>query len=237
MGADSYHREDREGTAWLVLDRGPRNLLDAGMTRGLADEVAALAGDSTVTAVVLSGAGGVFCSGADGPQLRAMGTVRVFADALVDLFAGLALLPKPVIAAVDGDALAGGFGLACASDLVIASVGARLGTIEASLGTWPMIAQVPASRRVPPKALLRNVLTGIPFAADEALALGIVDEVVADGDAVRARAQELAATVGTGGAPMAGGRPLLLGMLGGAYRQDLERAADAFTALFEGAQP
>ncbi|MCB1274073.1 MAG: enoyl-CoA hydratase/isomerase family protein [Leucobacter sp.] len=229
---------ERQGSAaWLVLDRGERNLLDTELTRALVDELVRLDSDDSVGAVILSGAGTTFSGGADGACIRETGTAQAFADAAVELFARLADLGKPVIAAVTGDALAGGFGLACSADLVITVRAASLGTIETTLGTWPTIAQVPASRRVPPKAALRNVLTGVPFTADEALELGIVDEVLEDAESVLARAAELAELVGRGNRATELGRPLLSDLLirgSAGYRKDLERGAQAFIELFGG---
>ncbi len=221
------------GVARATLRRGDRNLLDTSLTRELADAVLRLEADESVTALVLTGAGEAFCGGADGPNIRETGTARVFAEAAVDLFAALAETRLPVIAAANGDALAGGFGLACAADIVIAAEAASFGTIEAAIGTWPMIAQVPASRRVPPKAALRNALTGVPFSSAEALALGIVDEVLPTAGAVLARAHEIAREVGRGNRAVSLGRPTLVGLLSGAdYRAELERGAEGFIKLF-----
>ena len=116
-----------------------------------------------------------------------------------------------MVAAVNGDALAGGFGLACAADIVLAVEGASLGTIEAKLGTWPMIAQVPASRRVPVKAGLRNALTGVPFTTREAKDLGIIDEIVPDGDLLRARVTQIVREATVGGDAARRGKPMLVG--------------------------
>lgn len=223
------------GIARLTLRRGERNLIDASLTRELADALHRLDADESVTALVLTGAGEAFCGGADGPHIRETGTAGPFADAAVDLFATLAETRLPVIAAANGDALAGGFGLVCSADIVIAAEAASFGTIEASLGTWPTIAQVPASRRVPPKAALRNALTGVPFSSAEALALGIVDEVLPTGEEVLARAEEIARQVGRGNRAVALGRPLLTALLSGPdYHAELERGAEGFIELFGG---
>lgn len=233
MSIDELEMERHAGVVWVRMRRGERNLLDAGLTRSLADTVTELSNDPTVAVLVLTGAGVAFCGGADGAALRETGSAQVFADAAVDLFVGLAEAPFPVIAALNGDALAGGFGLACAADIVICVETAAVGTVEASLGTWPMIAQVPASRRVPPKAALRNALTGVPFTAQEALGLGIVDEVLPNQESVLSRARELAQEIGRGNRAIAMGRPALVGLLSRAsYRAELNRCAQGFVELF-----
>ncbi|WP_349428823.1 enoyl-CoA hydratase/isomerase family protein [Microbacterium sp. LWS13-1.2] len=233
MPADSLTVARDGDVAWLTLHRGERNLLDAELTRALADAVAEL-DTQGVTAMVLTGAGAVFCAGADASKLRATGTAREFADAAIDLFCNLAEAQAPVIAAVNGDALAGGFGIACAADIVIAVDGAALGTVEAALGTWPMIAQVPASRRVPPKAAIRNALTGVPFTTAEAKDLGVIDEILSDAGALRVRAAEVAREVTVGGAAARRGKPMLVGLYMRQYRADLSGAADAFVDMFGG---
>lgn len=222
-----------DGVVWLTLQRGERNLLDVELTRQLAAAVQQLGQDPSVTALVLTGAGDAFCAGADGQNLRETGTAKPFATAVVDLFDGLAKLPFPVIAAVNGDALAGGFGLACSADLILMVESATIGTLEAAVGSWPVIAQVPASKRVAPKLLLRNALTGIPFTSAEALQGGVVDEVLPSIAAVRARAAAVATQVGRGGRAVALGRPALVELVNGkSYRAELEQATAGFVELF-----
>lgn len=220
-----------EGIAIVTMRRGDRHLLDLDLTRWLADTLAELESRDDVIAIVLTGADSTFCGGADGPLLRATGTAAPFADAIVDLFGAMPRMSTPVVAAVNGDALAGGFGLVCLADLVVAAAGSRLGTIEASLGTWPMLAQVPASRRVPQKPLVRNLLTGVPFEADEALRLGVVDAVVAP-DAVLATAREFAVAATAGGAAARIGLPAYYAALETTYDEALAAGAATFTAQF-----
>lgn len=221
----------RRGDAvWVTLARGDRNLLDAELTEWLLETVRSLDAEAP-TAIVLTGAGDTFCGGADGPHLRQSGTAQQFADACVALFELMHSMSTPVIAALNGDALAGGFGLTCLADIVVAVEQARLGTIEASLGTWAMIAQAPVLARMPAKSAVTNLLTGIPFTAEHAVALGVVDEVV--------RADELEPAVDryvdllTPGAAAARiGRPLMRNVLDPAFSNNLRTGAKAFVQMF-----
>lgn len=223
--------EHTDRIAWVRMNRPPKNLLDVDLTAGLYRTLVDLDEDETAGAIVLTGAGDFFCGGADGPKLRATGTAREFADAVVDLFAHFPKARKPILAAVNGDALAGGFGLVCSADIAIAVEDSRLGTIEASLGTWPMIAQGPVARRVPVKAAITNALTGVPFSADRARELGVVDEVV-PADQLTERILHYAELAMSGGAAALAGRALFLASADQPYDQALREGADAFVEMF-----
>ncbi|WP_051423199.1 enoyl-CoA hydratase/isomerase family protein [Arthrobacter sp. MA-N2] len=220
-------------TGRIVLQRGEKNLLNAQMCAQLYDGLRSLDENPGVGAIVITGAGDHFCGGADGAHIRETGTAGEFAAAVVDLFGYFPESTTPIIAAVNGDALAGGFGLACSADIVIAVDTAQLGTIEARLGTWPAIAQVAAARRVPLKAAITNALTGDPFDAARSLALGIVDEVVPRED-LDARIEHYAEAVMRSGEAVRIGRPLFYRSLNQEYRTALHEGAAGFTALFGG---
>ena len=226
----SVRHDDR--IAWVTMNRPPKNLLDAEMTAGLHRTISELDSDGDVGAIVLTGEGEFFCGGADGPALRETGTAKEFADAAVDLFGYFPRSRTPVLAAVNGDALAGGFGLVCSCDIVVAVEGSRLGTIEATLGTWPMIAQVAAARRLPQKAAITNVLTGQPFPAQRALALGAVDEVVGPAD-LQERITDYATLAMASGAAGAIGRPLFHRGLDQPLDEALRESAAAFSEMFD----
>ena len=206
-------------------------MIETEMTKALVGALRTLDDDADVGAIVITGAGEYFCGGADGPLIRSTGTARPFADAAVELFDVMADLGTPIVAAVNGDALAGGFGIVCGADIVIAVETARLGTIEASLGTWPAIAQGTALRRVPEKAALRNILTGVPFTAEESVHLGIIDEAVPESELER-RVSHYAEAVQQAGAAVALCRPLAYRALDPNYSSSLRSGADAFVQLF-----
>ncbi|MGY5011070.1 enoyl-CoA hydratase/isomerase family protein [Streptomyces sp. 900105755] len=220
-----------ERTAVLELNRPPAHLIDEAMAVRLHESLSDLDSRAEVDAIVVTGAGDVFCGGADASAVRASGRAAPFADAVARLFSFLPRSTTPLVAAVNGDALAGGFGLMCACDIVVVAEGARLGTNEAAYGAWPALAQVPAIRRVPEKAALTNALTGEPFSTDQALRLGIVDEVVPRAQ-LDARARDWAAAVTAAGSAVATGRPLFYRARELSYEQAVEEARRALTRAF-----
>ncbi|MFI6357243.1 enoyl-CoA hydratase/isomerase family protein [Streptomyces sp. NPDC050743] len=171
----------QDGTAYLTLDRPPLNYLNPELMISLRDAMLACDSDASVRAIVLRGAGEVFCGGVDGGEVR-QGDPAEFARTLVSLLRVFPGLGKPVLGAINGDALMSGFALAVMTDVAVAARGARLGTTEAQAGMWPMIAQVPPLLRLQPRHALENILTGEPFSADRAAQLGIVNEVVEPGE-------------------------------------------------------
>lgn len=234
MNQPAAHQSSTEGrpdgSVWITLDRGDRNMLDADLTTWLLDQLRRADADAP-PAIVLTGAGTTFCGGADGPYLRESKTAAVFAEAAVQLFELLHTMGTPLVAALNGDALAGGFGLVCLADIVVAVDGAKLGTIEASLGSWPMIAQTPVLTRVPPKAAIANLLTGIPFDSRRGRELGVVDQVVAPDQLEPAVAQVVGQlTPGAKAARL--GRPMARRQLAPHFSADLRHGAAAFVEMF-----
>ncbi len=159
---------------------------------------AALAGareDPAVRVVVLSGTGEkAFCAGADLAAVAngAAGGPEDFGALLLDLWA----LGKPTVARVRGYALAGGFGLAVACDIVVAADDAVFATPEIDVGLWPFVASVALIRAMPPRVALELMMTGRRLGAEEAARLGFVHRVVPV-DQLDAAVDELAATLAT----------------------------------------
>jgi len=110
------------------------------------------------------------------------------------LFTDLYGLGKPTIAKVRGYCLAGGFGLALACDLVIASTDSQFGTPEINVGLWPYMITVPLCRSMPPKKALELMMTGRRIDAAEADALGLLSRLV-EPDELDAAVAETAATL------------------------------------------
>ena len=169
--------------ATVTLNRpDQRNPLSAGMRRDLRHAFAWCKGEPAVRVVVLTGAGDrVFCAGADLGGFAADATVlerhRASHD-FVELFLDMQELGKPIVGRINGHALAGGFGLACACDLLVAAETAGFGTPEINVGVWPAMIQAVLARNLPRKALLEMVLLGERWSAAQLKELGLVNRVV-----------------------------------------------------------
>lgn len=186
-----------EGVLTLTLDRPEkRNSLNAALVAALDEALDRAATDPEVRVVILTGAGErAFCAGGDlgefGQALANRHGGYLTDGRYAGLLSKLRRLPRPAIAAVNGVALGGGFGLAAACDLVIASEMARFGAPELDVGMFPMMIAAPLTRLLPPKRLFELFFTGVPMAAAEALSWGLVNRVVAP-EALQPEARELA---------------------------------------------
>ncbi len=171
------------------------NALNAQVFNDLELVFTMLANDGSVRAVLLTGAGEkAFAAGADIRELAETDAASGEALALRGqaVFEGIARCGKPVIACVNGFALGGGCELALACTLRIAADSARLGFPEVKLGLIPGYGGTQRlPRLVGSSAALRLILTGEPVVAEEALRIGLVDQVVAGGELLE-RARELA---------------------------------------------
>ena len=172
----------------LALNRpDKRNALSSQLIRRLAEALDAADLDAEIRAVVLRGEGPDFCAGADLSELRASAgrdTGENEADAmrLGELFLRLRRLPKPVVAAVHGNALAGGCGLATACDLVVATETARFGYPEIQRGFVPAMVLAMLRRLVGEGVAFDLVATGRVLSAQDAAHLGLVARLAPDGE-------------------------------------------------------
>jgi enoyl-CoA hydratase/carnithine racemase len=186
--------EVEAGVGTIRLDRPPMNALNVQVQEELR-EAARDAGDRVdVRAVVIYGGPKVFAAGADIKEMQVMSyqdMVRRSA-ALQDCFTSIARIPKPVIAAVTGYALGGGCELAVCADFRVAGDNAKLGQPEILLGVIPGAGGTQRLPRLVGPAKAKDIcFTGRFVAAEEALAIGMVDKVVPPDD-VYAAALELA---------------------------------------------
>ena len=181
-------RRDEGPIAILELNRPKRrNALSGQLIEELSASLESLEDDDGIHAVVLTGRGRTFCAGgdlADGLSGDGFVAAHTGRGRYAALLAALPRLRVPVIAAVNGDALGGGLGLAAACDLVVADSEARLGTPEVKVGLFPWIILAALQRDVPRKPLLELVLTGGRWTAEEALAHGLVNRVAPAGTAL-----------------------------------------------------
>ncbi len=203
--------ERQEDVAIVILQRPEkRNALSIDLRVEIADAFGALGDDDGVGAIVLTGAGPAFCSGMDVTQF---GGDRPHKERLVETsvacFDAVGNCPKPVVAAVNGPALAGGFALALLCDLRLASEEATFGFPELPRGIPPSYAAARAA--LPPQIAAELTLTGRLLDAFGALKAGIVS-AVHGAEELMPRALELAGRVASGprGAVAATKRRILL---------------------------
>ena len=179
--------EVREGVARITLNRpDKRNALDGETITELSDAIAAAGRDEHCRVVLLSGAGKDFCSGADlaGLERTAQaGILENMEDArrMAELFLGMRRHPRPIVAAVQGRALAGGCGLATACDIVLASDSAQFGYPEVNIGFVAAMVMAILRRSVSEKAAFELVVTGEILSAARAHELGLVQRVFSAG--------------------------------------------------------
>jgi enoyl-CoA hydratase len=189
--------ETGDHTATVTLNRPEqRNALSTPLLRDLLAALAWCRDDPNVRVVVLTGAGDrAFCAGADLATFTAdMSELERHTERhlLVDLFQLLQELGKPVLGRVNGHALAGGFGLACACDLVLAVESATFGTPEINVGVWPAIIQAVLARNLPRKPLLEMLLLGERWTAAQMRELGLINRVASSLDELDALTLDMA---------------------------------------------
>ena len=180
----------------VVIDRPKANALDAAASRELSRVFAAFRDDADLRVAILTGAGDRFFSA--GWDLNAAAEGEDFeADYGEGGFGGFGELPgllKPVIAAVNGMAIGGGFEIVLAADLVVAAEHARFWLPEASLGLMPDAASIRLPRMIPPAVANEVLYAGRRLDAADALRWGLVNSVVGPAD-LMAEARALAARV------------------------------------------
>ena len=173
--------EVEDGIATVRLDRPPMNALDDAVQDALGAAAAEVTRRRDVAAVVVYGGDKVFAAGADVKAMRAMSHPDMVdrSRALQACFTAVARIPKPTVAAVTGYALGGGCELALACDFRVAAADARLGQPEILLGLIPGAGGTQRLARLLGPARAKDLIfSGRLVGADEALAIGLVDEVV-----------------------------------------------------------
>ena len=227
------------GVATVALDRPPVNAVDLAVIDEFLRVVAELAADRAVRAVIFTGRERRFCAGADIAMLQDVSAENQRrARRWVDVQAGLEAMEKPVIAAINGYALGGGAELALACDFRLMARGGEIGFPEIRLGFFPGAGGTQRlTRLVGPARALRLMMEGRRLTADEARALGLVDEVV-PGDLLQQTTRDVAERLAAGPTRALGllkrcvyqghGRPLDEGLaLEAEAARELMRTADA----------
>ena len=176
--------ERRDGVLVITINRPEvRNAVNGAVAEGIAGALDTLDADVDLQLGILTGAGGFFCAGMDlGAFVK--GESPWFGDRG---FAGIAQRSarKPLIAAIEGFAVAGGFEVALACDLIVAAEGAKLGIPEAKrslVAAGGALLHLP--KRMPYHAVMELALTGDPWPAERFHALGVVNRLAAPGSAV-----------------------------------------------------
>jgi len=189
------------GVATITLNQpAKRNPLSGAMTRDLLASLAWARDEAAARVAVLTGAGDrAFCAGAD------LGSSFDSTDSEIErhhqrkgiglLFSSLRDLGKPVLGRINGHALAGGFGLACACDLLLAVESAQFGTPEINVGVWPMMISAVLARNLPRKVVLEMMLLGDRWSAVQMKDAGLVSRVATDLDELDRLTAEMAAAL------------------------------------------
>jgi enoyl-CoA hydratase/carnithine racemase len=180
--------------ATIRLDRPPMNALNSVVQAEIAAAAAEVSAGPEVRAVIVYGGHKVFAAGADIKEMADAGYGQMAADTrrLQDSFTAVARIDKPVIAAITGYALGGGLELALCADFRVAGAGAKVGQPEILLGLIPGAGGTQRLPRLVGPARAKDIVfTGRFVGAEEALAIGLVDQVVPD-DEVHAAAVRMA---------------------------------------------
>ncbi len=189
--------ENRGHLRVLTLDRPERrNALSSELQADLVDQLLDAGEGGTVRAIVLTGNGPAFCAGFDLKEIRERDQRgERFRPPMNrpgrSLFEVVTETPVPIVAALQGHAVAGGFELALACDLRIAAPGIKLGLPEATIGMGANFASVVLPKRIPMGIALEMLLTGEYVTAEDAARWGLVNRIV-ESDAVLSTALELA---------------------------------------------
>ncbi len=197
---------ERRGHVLIVTMNRPhaRNALSGPMMALMRQAWDEVDSDPFIRVAVLTGAGGAFCAGADLKAMTADHPGEAFSKNDIDLSVIDALLKgrrlaKPLIAAVEGAAIAGGTEILQATDIRIAGAGARFGISEARWGLFPLGGSaVRLVRQLPYTIAADLLLTGRHISAEEAWRIGLIGEVVPDGQAL-ARALQVADQIAANG--------------------------------------
>ena len=189
--SDVVTLERRDVVAIVTVNNPPVNALSAAVRRGIAENIKSAAADPQIQAIVLTCAGRTFIAGADitefGKPPQPPGLGEVISD--------IENCPKPVVAAIHGTALGGGLEVALGCHFRVATKDAKMGLPEVKLGLIPGYGGTQRlPRLVSQSAALKLLLTGAIIPAQEALRIGLVDEVVAP-EHLLERGRELAGQI------------------------------------------
>jgi 3,2-trans-enoyl-CoA isomerase len=174
------------GIAVVTIQRGKVNAINEPLVDHLRDRLESLANDAAVRAIILTGRGKFFSFGLDIPELYgySQASFALFLQKFTDLYTQLFVFPKPVIAAINGHAIAGGCMLASACDYRLMVTGkAKISLNEITFGSSVFAGSVEMLKYcVGDTNAQRMLVSGAMYSAEEAWRLGLVDQVVAEAD-------------------------------------------------------
>lgn len=224
---------EQRGSALIVTLNRPevRNALSRALRAELLQALAAAREEASVRSVILTGAGRAFCAGLDLDELEALqratlADTRADVAALAELFDTIYRFPKPIIAAVNGHAVAGGAGLASVCDITIMSRSAKLGYTEARIGFVAALVGVYLVRQVGEKRARELLLSARLISAEEALQYGLATAVAADGAALAAALEMAEALAANAPGSLALTKTLLSNLYGMGLGESLSYAAE-----------
>jgi len=183
--------EKREGIATIILDNPPLNILSHQVVQELDEVFHVIAEDPEVICVILTGTGNkAFMAGAnikEFPDKIGRNDVKEYSMYMHRVFNLIDFLPQPTIAVINGLALGGGCELALTCDIRIAEAHAQIGLPEIKLGLFPGAGGTQRLPRLVGEAKAKEIMfTGEPLSADEALRIGLVNQVVPSRDGMKA---------------------------------------------------
>jgi enoyl-CoA hydratase/carnithine racemase len=199
MSDDVLHMEEKNGVLWLTLNRPQvMNSFNFDLLRALKAQIDGIRFRPEIRVVIITGAGEkAFCAGADLKERATLPPLQVkeFIYTIRDLFSSIENLNKPVIAAVNGVALGGGTELALACDIRIASATASMGLTETRLAIIPGAGGTQRLPRLIGRGKAKELIfTGRRVPAEEALAIGLVNQICAP-DQLRKTCDAMAAEI------------------------------------------
>ncbi|MCG8919521.1 enoyl-CoA hydratase/isomerase family protein [Actinokineospora sp. PR83] len=227
--------EVEDGVGTIRLDRPPMNAINRQLQSELREAAREAKARADVKAVIVYGGQKVFAAGADVKEFAEMGYGDIvdYAPELQASLAEVAALPKPTVAAITGFALGGGFELALCCDRRIAGDNAKVGQPEILLGIIPGAGGTQRlARLIGPSKTKDLVYTGRFVKAEEALALGMVDEVVAPDDVYEAARRWAGQFTGGASRALAAAKAAIDGGLDNDLASGLKLETTLFAALF-----
>jgi|TARA_B100002003_G_scaffold199713_1_gene190794 methylglutaconyl-CoA hydratase len=192
-GTEATLYEVRSGAAWITLNRPKnRNALSAILVNELYDHLQAANDDDTVRSIVITGTGPAFCAGADlksppGQTIDGGGRAVPYTDVLTAIMDS----DKPVIAAINGAAFAGGLGLVGASDIVITAADVQLSFSEVRIGVIPAVISVVCLPKLGTHHGMKLFLTGERFTGQQAVDMGFAHRAVESNKLTEAVQEEI----------------------------------------------